>query len=76
MEATSGRCNPANLVRTLTNAVPIGLSEAAIISTAVIVERNPGEYSSRDPTLPLVSSIGAACRVSKLFSMSNPNFIG
>jgi hypothetical protein len=76
MEATSGRCNPANLVLTLTRAVPMGLLLAAMHSTAVIVDKNPGEYSSLDATLLLVSSMGAACLVSRLFSMSKPNFIG
>lgn len=54
----------------------MGLSDVAIHSIAVIVERNPGEYNSLPDTLPFVNSIGEACRESRLFSMSNPNDIG
>jgi hypothetical protein len=47
-----------------------------MVRTAVIVERKPGEYNSLEATLELVSNMGAACLVNRLFSTSNPNFIG
>jgi hypothetical protein len=65
-----GRCNPANLVLIVTIAIPIGDFEIAMFKIHVTVDKNPGEYNSRDPTPPFVRSIGAAWRVSKLFSTS------
>jgi len=71
--AESGLCRPANLVRKLTIATPIGDLEVAILTIAVIVLKKPSEYNSRDKAAPFVNNIGDCYLTSKLLGTLSLN---
>jgi len=71
--AESGLWRPANLVRKLTKATPIGDLEVAILTIAVIVLKKPSEYNSRDSAAPFVNNMGDYYLTSKLLGTSSLN---